>query len=383
MAAKVTNLIDENDRMTFTISNIDVSYINSIRRTILSNIEIIGFKTSPYEENKCEILINTSRPRNEIIKQRLSCIPVCIKNIEEFPIDKYILELDVENNTDTVISVTTNDFKIRNIETNKYMEDAEVKKIFPPFIPPNGDGEHYIDFLWLRPKLTDEIPGERIKLTCKFSIVTAKDDSSFNVSGTCSHSCTPDHEKIKEQLEIRKQKWKDEGKTEKEIDFEASNWTKLEGLRYIIKDSFDFIIETVGIYDNDQILIKACIVLLNKLETLKNMLEKDEVNIIQSDNTLDNCYDVILENEDYTIGNILNYELYRTFYTQMNVLNFIGFKKMHPHDTDGILRLSLVDTKEGISTVKTIINKALEDAIKTMFSIKGCFDGSRKVIKKK
>jgi hypothetical protein len=56
---------------------------------------------------------------------------------------------------------------------------------------------------------------------------------------------------------------------------------------------------------------------------------------------------------------------------------------MHPHDTDGILRLSLVDTKEGISTVKTIINKALEDAIKTMFSIKGCFDGSRKVIKKK
>lgn len=378
MAAKITNLIEENDRMTFTIYGIDVSYVNSIRRTILSNIEIIGFKTAPYEENTCEVLINTSRPRNEIIKQRLSCIPVCIKNIEEFPINKYILELDVENNTDTVMIVTTNDFKIRDVETNKYIEDGEVKKIFPPFIPPNGDGEHYIDFLWLRPKLTDEIPGERIKLTCKFSKVTAKDDSSFNVTGTCSYGCSPDNEKINEQLEIRKQKWKDEGKTETEINFEASNWTKLEGLRYIIRDSFDFVIETVGIYDNEEILIKACIVLLQKLETLKFMLEKDEIKIIASDNTLDNCYDVILENEDYTIGNILNYELYKTFYLELKSLNFTGFKKMHPHDTDGVLRLSIVDSTKGISTVKIILNTAIEDAIKTMLNIKGCFDGSRR-----
>lgn len=375
--AKVNNLKEENNQMTFTISNIDVSYINAVRRTILSNIEIIGFKTSPYEENKCEILINTSRPRNEIIKQRLSCIPVCVKNIEEFPLDKYILELDVENNTDTTMIVTTNDFKIRNLETGKYIEDGEVKKIFPPFISPNGE-EHYIDFLWLRPKLSDEIPGERIKLTCQFSIVTAKDDSSFNVTGTCSHGCTPDYEKMKEQLEIRKQKWKDEGKTEQEIDFEAANWTKLEGLRYIIKDSFDFIIETVGIYENEQIIIKACIVLLQKLETLKLMLEKDEVKIFPSDNTLDNCYDVILENEDYTIGNMLNYELYKTFYLDLKTLNYTGFKKMHPHDNDGILRLSLIDATKGESAVKTIMNAAIEDSIKTVFSIKECFDGSRR-----
>jgi DNA-directed RNA polymerase subunit L len=344
----------------------------------LSDIAIIGFKTSPYEENQCDILINTSRQHNEIIKQRLSCIPVCIKNIEEFPLNKYVLELDVENNTDTMMIVTTKDFQIRNLETNKYMEAGEVKQIFPPFIPPNGNGEHYIDFLWLRPKLSDEIPGERIKLTCKFSIVTAKDDSSFNVSGTCSHRYTPDNEKMKEQLEIRKQKWKDEGKTKEEIVFEASNWMKLEGLRYVIRDSFDFVIESVGIYDNEQILIKACVVLLQKLETLKVMLEKDELKIFASDNTLDNCYDVILENEDYTIGNMLNYELYKTFYLELKTLNYVGFKKMHPHDSDGVLRLSLIDTTKGVSVVKTIINKVIEDAMQTMFSIKGCFDGSRK-----
>ena len=378
MAAKVINLKEENDRTTFTISNIDVSYINSIRRTILSDIEIIGFKTSPYEENKCDISINTSRQHNEIIKQRLSCIPVCIKNIEEFPLDKYVLEVDVENNTDTVLIVTTNDFKIRDLETDKYMESGEVKKIFPSFIPPDGNGEYYIDFLWLRPKLSDEIPGERIKLTSKFSIVTAKDDSSFNVSATCSYGCTPDYEKIKEQLEIRKQKWKDEEKTEAEIKFEASNWSKLEGLRYIIKDSFDFVIETVGIFENEQLIIKSSIVLLKKLELLKNMLEKDEVKIFASNNTLENSYDVILENEDYTIGNILNYELYKTFYLDLKILNYVGFKKMHPHDTDGIIRLSLIDANNGISSVKPILVQVIDDAIRTIFSIKGCFDGTRK-----
>ena len=49
---------------------------------------------------------------------------------------------------------------------------------------------------------------------------------------------------MEQQLEIRKQKWKDEGKNDKEIKFEAANWKLLEGLRYVIKDSFDFVIES-------------------------------------------------------------------------------------------------------------------------------------------
>ena len=62
----------------------------------------------------------------------------------------------------------------------------------------------------MRPRLSDEIPGERIKLSCQFSIGTAQEDGMFNVTGTCSYGFTPDYEKIEEQLAIRKQKWKDE-----------------------------------------------------------------------------------------------------------------------------------------------------------------------------
>lgn len=378
MTSKISDLKEENGKTTFTISNIDVSYVNAIRRTILSDIPIIVFKTSPYEENKANILINTSRLNNEIVKQRLSCIPICIKNLEEFPIKNYLLEIDVENKTDTSIIVTTKDFKIKDISKNTYLEDNDVKQLFPPYIPPTGNGEYYIDFLRLRPKLTDEIPGERIKLTCEFSIGTSREDSTFNVTGTCSYGFTPNPEKIEEQLEIRKQKWKDEGMTEQKIKFEAANWKLLEGMRYVIKNSFDFIIESVGIYDNEEIIIKACIILYKKLSELKQSIEQNQIEIIQSDNTLENSYDVILVNEDYTIGNILNHELYKIFYTDLKLINYVGFKKIHPHDSDSILRISLVNKSQGITSIETMLIATIEEAIKAIKGVKGCFDGTRK-----
>lgn len=378
MTSKISDLKEENGKTTFTISNIDVSYVNAIRRTILSDIPIVVFKTSPYEENKANIFINTSRLNNEIVKQRLSCIPICIKNLEEFPIKNYLLEIDVENKTDTSIIVTTKDFKIKDISKNTYLEDNDVKQLFPPYIPPTGNGEYYIDFLRLRPKLTDEIPGERIKLTCEFSIGTSREDSTFNVTGTCSYGFTPNPEKIEEQLEIRKQKWKDEGMTEQKIKFEAANWKLLEGMRYVIKNSFDFIIESVGIYDNEEIIIKACIILYKKLSELKQSIEQNQIEIIQSDNTLENSYDVILVNEDYTIGNILNHELYKIFYTDLKLINYVGFKKIHPHDSDSILRISLVNKSQGISSIETMLIATIEEAIKAIKGVKGCFDGTRK-----
>ena len=379
--AKVFDLKEEDGLMSFTISNIDVSYVNAIRRTILSDIPIVCFKTTPYEENKANILINTTRLNNEILKQRLSCIPICISNLEDTPIKNYLLEVDVENKIDVTVIVTTKDFNIKDISSNTYLDEGEQKKIFPPFIPPTGSGEYYIDFVRLRPRISDEIPGERIKFTCEFSVSTARDDSMFNVTGTCAYGFSPDPEKMAEQLELRKQKWKDEDKKEAEIKFEAANWKLLEGLRYVKKNSFDFVLQTVGIYENEQIIIKASQILLQKLEVLKKSLMQDEVEIKPSENTMENCYDITLENEDYTIGNILNYELYAIFYRDLKLLDYVGFKKLHPHDLNSLLRVALTDKTKSVSTVKTMLVKVIEEAITKIGGIKGCFDGTRKCAK--
>jgi DNA-directed RNA polymerase subunit L len=199
----------------------------------------------------------------------------------------------------------------------------------------------------------------------------------FNVTGTCSYGYSPDFEQMEEQVEIRKQKWKDEGKTESEIKFEAANWKILEGMRYVIKNSFDFVLESVGVYSNEQIIIEGCKFLSKKLEDMKILIERDDVPIKPSDNILENCYDVTLINEDFTIGNILNHELYKIFYTDLKQINYVGFKKVHPHDNDSILRISLEDPTKGISTIKTILIAVVEESVKKIKGIQGCFDGSR------
>ena len=41
-----------NDSLHFRLSGVNVSLANSIRRTILSDIETLVFRTTPYEKNR-------------------------------------------------------------------------------------------------------------------------------------------------------------------------------------------------------------------------------------------------------------------------------------------------------------------------------------------
>jgi DNA-directed RNA polymerase subunit L len=376
MSARLENLKESDDILTFTLGGVDVCYANAIRRTILSDIPVVCFKTTPYAENKADILINTTRLNNEIIKQRLSCIPICIKDLA-IPFKNYLLEVDVENKTDTSIYVTTKDFKIKNTTTDSYLDEVDLRKIFPPYIPPTGKGEYFIDFVKLRPKVSEELPGERIKFTCELIVSTARDDSMFNVTATCAYGCTPDDAKINTELGIRKHKWQEEGKSEKEINFEAANWKLLEGMRYVKKRSFDFILQTVGIYENTELMIKACEILLDKFQEQDRLLDDDIMEIKPANVTMENTYDVVLVNEDYTVGNILNFEIYDIYYNDLKKVSYVGFKKMHPHDNDSLLRVSIVEANLGKEFVKQMLKTVIKQVIDNIQQVKGLFDGSR------
>ena len=107
----VLDIKEENNVLSFTINSINVSYANAIRRVILADLPTVVFRTIPHEKNDATFHINTCRLNNEILKQRLSCIPVHISDLET-PIQDYIVEIDVNNDTDAIIYVTTADFKI-------------------------------------------------------------------------------------------------------------------------------------------------------------------------------------------------------------------------------------------------------------------------------
>ena len=365
MNPKVELNSKHNDEMLlFTLSGVNVSLANAIRRTILSDIPLIVFRTTPHEQNKANILVNTSRLNNEVLKQRLSCIPIHIKDVENFPLKNYQLEVNVENITDTTMYVTTEHFVINDLVTGKPLSEDKNREIFPA----NDYTGYFIDFVRLRPKISDELPGEKIHLTCELSVGTAKEDGMFNVVSTCSYGFTVDSVAQEAKLEKLKQTWKDEGKKAEEVDFEAKNWKLLDGMRITKQDSFDFTIQTVGIYDNVELIHKACEILIEKLQYQDTLLEKDELTIEKSQNTMSNSYDIILENEDYTIGKVIEYILYTKFY-ETKTLTFCGFKKMHPHDAHSIIRVAYKDPID-ISTIKGNLKECLDEAVQVFTKVK-------------
>jgi|TARA_B110000285_G_scaffold183640_1_gene207873 DNA-directed RNA polymerase subunit L len=341
----------------FTLSGVNVSLANAIRRTVLSDIPAVVFRTSPNEVNKCTIIKNTTRFNNEIIKQRLSCVPIHINDVFSFPTKNYILEVNVENNTDTIMFVTTKDFVILDSTTKKPLDKDKISNIFPP----NSMTGSYIDFLRLRPKMSDELSGESIHLTCQFDIATAKEDGMFNVVSTCSYGFTEDGDAQDVELVKKMQTWKDEGKTPEDIKFETANWKLLDAKRICKKDSFDFIIETLGIYSNNEIVDTACSVLIDRFSEVDALIERDELEINMSDVTMKNCHDIILHNEDYTIGKVLEFMMHSKFY-ETNILTYCGFNKAHPHDEHSVIRVAYKEMSDK-STIKGHLKECVQASI--------------------
>lgn len=335
MNPSLTNISNEdNNILKFTLSGVNVSLANALRRTLLSDVPIVTIYTQTYQDNQCNIEINTSRLHNEILKQRLSCIPVHMKDLDILP-NNYVLEVNEKNEGDSLMHLTTEHFKIKNKENGNYLASEEIKKIFPM----NSKTNMYIDFARLRPGIGDQIEGEQIKLTAEFSVHTAKEDGMFNVVSKCAYGNTPDLVKANDIWQKKEDTMRSENATNDEIVFEKKNFYLLDAQRSFVEDSFDFVIQSVGIYENKELLLKACGILENKFNDMIQSLDSDLVPILRSETTMDNCYDIVLENEDYTIGKSLEYVLYEDYY-QTGKLSFCGFKKFHPHDDNSKIRLA-------------------------------------------
>ena len=335
MEPRISNLRQENGFLKFTLLDCNMSIANALRRIIVSDIPTFVFRTYPYSENKAEITHNTTRFHNEIIKQRLSCIPIHIDDMD-FPYKDYIVEVDVKNDTDSILYVTTKDFKIKNSKTEVYSDESAVRAIFPPSSV-TGD---YIEFARLQPKLSENIDGERLTLRCGLDIGTASQDGAFNVISTCAYESTPDVAKANEVWGEKEVAMKKSDMKDTEIEFEKKNWFLLEAKRYYQPNSYDFIIESVGVFENSEIVIKACNFMISKCEKFLYDLEHGKVSIVPSETTLKNGFDVTLVNEDYTLGKVIEFYLYQQNFIADKTLSFCGFRKPHPHATDSIIRVA-------------------------------------------
>ena len=190
------------------------------------------------------------------------------------------------------------------------MSKTDRNKIFPSD-PITAD---YIDLVRLRPRLSDEIKGEHLKLSCKLDVGFAKQDAAFNVASTCSYASAPDPVKINAAWTEKVATLKKEGMSKEDIEIAENDWRLLEAKRLTYDDMFDFIVESVGVFTNESIMVKAADVMLNKIKKFIDDIQTNEELVEKATTSIPNCFEVILKNEDYTLGKVLEYILYfKTF----------------------------------------------------------------------
>lgn len=365
---KISNMDETNGLLKFVISDINVSYINGIRRIILSSIPCYVFRSEPYEKNEINIIKNKTRLNNELIKQRISCIPIHINDLNNFPFNDYIVELNVKNTTNNKMIVTTENFVLKNIKTNNIISINETRKIFPPD-PITGD---FINIVKLRPKLSDNQNEEEIHLEAGINIGTAEENGMFNVVSTCAYGNTKDPLLIKEKWGEIEKDLKEKKTSKEDIEKIKKDWMLLDSKRYYIEDSYDFIIESIGIYSNFKLLELACSILIKNIyKTLDNIKNNSDY-IDNVYDTMDNVYIITLYKEDYTVGKILEYNMYKKYFENEKVLNYVGFLKKHPHNDFSIIKIS---TKQILSKDEIIVmlNECVNDAIIKINNIKEYF----------
>jgi DNA-directed RNA polymerase II subunit RPB3 len=369
MNPKITITSEENNTLQFTISDTHYSLANSLRRIVLSDVPTLVFRTFPHNESKVDIITNTTRLNNEIIKQRIGCIPIHITDTD-FPYEEYVVECDKKNDSDTIILCTTGDLKIKNIATDQYLSDAATKDIFQPD-PYTGD---FIPITRLRPKLSESINGEQLQFIAKLDIGTAKQDGMYNIVSTCAYGNTPDSIKANDAWNERKIQLKKEDMDEESIDFEYRNWLLLDAKRISTPNSFDFTIESIGVFTNFTILYKACDIMIHKCKAFIELLENGDIDIKENeDTTINNEYIITLKNEDYTLGNPLAYFLYEKYFVKDKTVSFVGFKVPHPHIPNGVIRMAFHSVSSDATTVSQYLSDSAENVISVFSKIKDNF----------
>jgi DNA-directed RNA polymerase subunit L len=353
---------DENGQLKFTIDRINVSLANALRRVILSDISTFVFRTFPYAQSLASITTNTSRLHNEILKQRLSCIPIHITD-QDFLYKEYQLEINVTADGNEIRYVTTKDFKLKNKTTGKYLTDVKCHEIFPP----NAITGDYIEFARLLPKMTEYGEGEQLAMTCDLDIGTAKEDGAFNIVSTCAYQMTMDAAKVDEAWRIKEAELVKEGVAtigSEEMKAQRKNWALLDAQRYTKEDSFDFVIETVGVFTNAEIVSKAAQIMINKCTKFIKDIESGENHIIPTVSTIQNGFDIELKGEDYTLGKVLEFFLHDKHYAEDQTVTYCAFRKIHPHNPDSMIRVGFAETV-GVdeSIVAQYITTCARDAI--------------------
>jgi DNA-directed RNA polymerase subunit L len=314
---------DPSDKHSFEIHDVDVAIINGIRRTILTDIPVPGMIGE--EEPTIEIIKNNGPLHNEIMIHRIGLIPICMTEdeIEEYENGYVELELNVLNEGTTMLNVSTADIKVK--KGGKDVNKKDLDNMFPA----NPVSKTHILITRLR-------TGEQLHFKANVVKKTARFNAAFSPVSLANFFYMQDTEQAKKKdniLDKERAYLSNKYGEANAVVFEIESVNHLVGPKYLVSKSIEIIVD--------------------KLNTLianinSESLGANGVKLYQFEN-LDSTYEFSIQNEDDTIGNIIQSFVHNKYVRdEKSVLDdmhcsYIGYVCPHPLKAELIIRMTLDD----------------------------------------
>lgn len=365
------------------MSGVDVSVANALRRTLLTQIDRLVLADFTIEDN------TSTQFHNEIVKHRLQSVPVhlALPGLKEMSAfcEQHVVEVDVQNNTEEIMYVTTEHFRVVNKVTGVILSPNETRVMFPAY-----KLYYYTDLLRLLPGKGETIQGERIKLRAAFHIARAQENSCYTVVSKSTFHNTVDMDKALQAWTAIEAKGYKDGWTAEMTALKKRDFLALDADRYFRPNSFDFVVRSIGIYEEEDLMVRACRLLTQTLQKLQGDVEADTVSIYPSSaraenaSSMEHSWDVVLPvvhhtedrtvlwSDGHSIGPLLDHLLYRHYVEDKKTATFSGFAKFHPHSKESVLRVAM-RSADGRDLLKTYLIDCCKEATQVLEHIEVLF----------
>jgi DNA-directed RNA polymerase subunit L/DNA-directed RNA polymerase alpha subunit len=340
--------------LSFTLSPTRVTYANTLRRAIQTEVSTLGFRSDITENGSTsdvKVLKNTTPISNEMFADRIGLLPLWhdwVDSVSNWDKEKVLFKLHVKNESDQVRVVTAADF-----ECLERTDEGEPRRIpntvfFHPD-PVTGDTPILIV---LKPQIEGQEP-EEVHVEAYASFGIGREHTRFNPASQCAYRYSLDSSE--ERINARWVEWLESQKKVKRADLEKQperkaalerEFRSLEVYRCYKQDadgepmSYDFTVETVGPLQVQGMIYDALLA-VSALGDSYAVDLPNNVDIRPADWASPVGFDFWFANEDHTLGNLL-----QTWIAEEYPDVFVGYKVPHPLRPEMVLRIGVKEEVE-------------------------------------
>ena len=341
--------------LRFQMNPTMVGYANTLRRTMITDVETIAFRADINESGATtDVLItsNSTPMSNEMLAHRISLIPIHVKNPLEWDADAYSFSLNITNNSTDPLDVVASDITVKQ---NRGAEEEPLLVPSVQFFHPDPVTHDTALLTVLKGRIGSQEP-ESLTFTARATIGTGRENAAFMpVTSRCAYGYTRDDdpERKKEIFTL----WLTRHKKVSPTELEANPTRKGELERefetmevqrcYKMNEqgepfSFDFIVESVGVLDPAYIVRRAIDVLQAKVLRYGSIDSgdlPDGIKIRPADARMKG-FDFTFQREDHTLGNLLQTWMEHNL-VDSGEITFVGYKVPHPLRDEMVLRVGV------------------------------------------